>query len=465
MIQGLRVGVIQRVFVSLFAIFVALCVGMSSHAAPLPDGLSALVHKLSPSVVNIAVVRQRATDGQDERVYGSGFVVDEAGLVVTNNHVVEGAREIYVGFSDGSRRVARLEGSDPKSDLALLRIAADRPLSALTLGDSDAAKAGEWVLAIGNPFGLGGSVSAGIISARNRQLETDAYDDFIQTDVAINRGSSGGPLFDLQGNVVGVNSSLISPNGGSAGVSFSIPANTVKFVLAQLKKHGKVRRGWIGAKVQDLNPDLAAAFSYSANYGALIGGVTASGPAAAAGLVPGDIVARINSKPVPDSRFVQKAVAETDIGSVIAFDIVRKGAPLKVQVRVSGRHGEGDVVGSALSRAKPRDERSLGLDTQVLSASARSRLGLGTSIAGLVVVSIATGAPGAEADMRVDDVVLQLDQRDVASVQSFVTMIAKARSEGRRAVLITLVRGGERMFKALRLGNRKIDTAMAVDGQ
>lgn len=435
-----------------------------SHAAPLPDGLSGLVQKLSPSVVNIAVVRQRASDGQDGRVFGSGFVVDDTGLIVTNNHVIEGAREIYVGFSDGSRRVARLEGSDPKSDLALLRIAADRSLMALKFGDSDAAKAGEWVLAIGNPFGLGGSVSAGIISARNRQLETDAHDDFIQTDVAINRGSSGGPLFDLEGRVVGVNSSLISPNGGSAGISFAIPSNTVKFVLAQLRKHGKVRRGWIGAKVQDLNPDLAAAFAYSSNLGALIGNVTASGPAAVGGLAPGDIVTKINSKPVPDSRFVQRTVAETDIGAVIAFDVVRKAVHLKVNVRVSGRPEASDAATADVVRVAQRHEPSLGIDAQVLSPHAKSRMGLGSAITGLLVVGVAAGTPGAESDMRADDVIVQLDQKAVTSVQTFKTMIAAAKKDSRRAVLITMVRGGEMMFKALRLSNRKIDTAMTVGG-
>lgn len=435
-----------------------------SRAAPLPDGLSGLVQKLSPSVVNIAVVRQRASDGQDGRVFGSGFVVDETGLIVTNNHVIEGAREIYVGFSDGSRRVARLEGSDPKSDLALLRIAADRSLMALKFGDSDAAKAGEWVLAIGNPFGLGGSVSAGIISARNRQLETDAHDDFIQTDVAINRGSSGGPLFDLQGRVVGVNSSLISPNGGSAGISFAIPSNTVKFVLAQLRKHGKVRRGWIGAKVQDLNPDLAAAFAYSSDLGALIGNVTASGPAAVGGLAPGDIVTKINSKAVPDSRFVQRTVAETDIGAVIAFDVVRKAVHLKVNVRVSGRPEASVAATADVVRAAQRHEPSLGIDAQVLSPHAKSRMGLGSAITGLLVVGVAAGTPGAESDMRADDVIVQLDQKAVTSVQTFKTMIAAAKKDSRRAVLITMVRGGEMMFKALRLSNRKIDTAMTVRG-
>ncbi|MEQ1752913.1 MAG: trypsin-like peptidase domain-containing protein [Micropepsaceae bacterium] len=434
---------------------------MPAHARPLPDGLSDLVQRLSPSVVNIGVVRPRGADGQDSRVQGSGFVVDSSGLVVTNNHVVEGAREIYVGFSDGSRRVARLEGSDPKSDLALLRIAADKQLVALVLGDSDAAQAGEWVLAIGNPFGLGGSVSAGIISARNRQLDTDAYDDFIQTDVAINRGSSGGPLFDLDGNVVGVNSSLISPNGGSAGVSFAIPSNTVKFVLAQLRRSGRVRRGWIGANVQDLTPDLAAAFSQTSVGGALVGNVTPSGPAAVAGIIPGDIITKIDGKVVPDSRSMQKAVAEADIGRVLVVSMIRKGATQQISVRVSGKANGSEQNVATHAAGDGRFEQLLGLSTQPLSPQTRSRQGLGTSVNALLVLDIAAGSPGAEADVRPDDVITQIDQKPVSSVAQLRAFISKARSESRRAVLVTMLRGGEMMFKALRLGNRKVDTALA----
>lgn len=444
-------------------VFLALAAPV--QARPLPDGLSDLVQRLSPSVVNIAVVRQRGADGQDSRVQGSGFVVDSSGLVITNNHVVEGAREIYVGFSDGSRRVARLEGSDSKSDLALLRIAADKQLSALVLADSDAAKAGEWVLAIGNPFGLGGSVSAGIISARNRQLDTDAYDDFIQTDVAINRGSSGGPLFDLDGNVVGVNSSLISPNGGSAGVSFAIPSNTVKFVLAQLRKSGRVRRGWIGANVQDLTPDLAAAFMQSTTNGALVGNVTASGPAAVAGIMPGDIVTKIDGKVVPDSRSMQRAVAEADIGRLLAFNLVRRGLPQQVSVRVSARADTAESAPVTQANSSGRFEPLLGLNAQQLNPQTRSRLGLGTSVGALLVLDVAPGSPGAEADVRVDDVIVQVDQKTVSGIVQLKSLIAKARSENRRAMLVTMLRGGETVFKALRLSNRKVDTALVTGRQ
>jgi serine protease Do len=434
---------------------------LPGSARPMPDGLSELVQKLSPAVVNISVIRPRGADGQDSRIQGSGFVVDPAGLIVTNNHVIDGAREIYAGFSDGTRRVARVEVADPKSDLAILRIAPDRALPSLPLGDSDAAKAGEWVLAIGNPFGLGGSVSAGIISARNRQLDSDAYDDFIQTDVAINRGSSGGPLFDLDGNVVGVNSSLISPNGGSAGVSFAIPSNTVKFVLAQFRKNGAVRRGWIGANVQDLTPDLAAAFSQAANSGALVGQVTPSGPAAVAGLVPGDIITRIDGKQVPDSRSLQKIVAEADAGRVLAVNLIRRGASQQLNVRVSARPEEGGQQQVQRTRRDGRFDQQLGVNATPLTPQSRSQQGLGTSVEGLLVADVTAGSPGAEADLRADDLILQVDQRPVASVQQFRSSIQKARADNRRAILVTMLRGGELMFKALRLGNRKVDTALA----
>ncbi len=323
-------------------------------AKPVPDGFSALVEKLSPGVVNIATERTGETadaksgiapspsawDGQmareagerSGRSLGSGFVIDGAGLIVTNNHVIEGAKEIYVALQNGRRLKATVAGRDAKTDIALLRVQPTKPLVALSFGNSDAAKAGDWVLAIGNPFGLGGSVSAGIISARNRQLDAELYDDFIQTDAAINRGNSGGPLFDMDGKVVGVNSAMLSPSGGSIGIGFAIPSNTVATIVAQLRQHGRVQRGWIGANVEDLEDEGA---------GVRVMRVTPGGPAAAAGLKVGDVVRRINTAPVRDSRMMQKLVVEALVGQMLAFDVARAGRAVAASVRVARRKENG----------------------------------------------------------------------------------------------------------------------------
>jgi len=337
----------------LFAVAVAIGLAAAASAKPVPDGFSVLVEKLSPGVVNIATERpQQAAAGDplkpspsswsgrisgeaDERAgrsLGSGFVIDSSGLIVTNNHVIEGAKEIIVALHNGRRLKAVVVGRDAKTDLALLRVQPKKPLTALVLGNSDEAKAGDWVLAIGNPFGLGGSVSAGIISARNRQLDAELYDDFIQTDAAINRGNSGGPLFDMDGKVVGVNSAILSPSGGSIGIGFSIPSNTVATIVAQLRLHGRVRRGWIGANVEDLEDERS---------GVLVGSVAPGGPAAAAGLKPGDIVTRINGERVKDSRMMQRLVVEAEVGQVLNFDLSRAGRGVAMAVRVARRKENG----------------------------------------------------------------------------------------------------------------------------
>lgn len=434
----------------------------AAHARPAPEGFSELVEKLSPSVVNVATERpvqqtardarmplQRSGVDKDARSLGSGFVIDPSGLIVTNNHVIDGASEIYVTLRDGTRRAAVVQGRDAKTDIALLKIATTRPLPAVTFGDSDVAQAGDWVLAIGNPFGLGGSVSAGIISARNRQLDAELYDDFIQTDAAINHGNSGGPLFDIDGRVVGVNSAIVSPSGGSIGIGFAIPSNTVKAVVGQLKQFGRVRRGWIGANVQDLTPDLALGFGLAGPSGALVGHVTPGGPAAVAGLAPGDVVTRIDETDVVDSRAMQRLVAEAAAGRQLGVNVVRKGAVQTVRVRV-GRRPEAAASATTTPRG---DAANAGLGFRVAAPTAelRARHGIAPGLEGVVVTAVVPGTAAAEVGIEAGDLIVAVAQQPVRTVPELKAQVAAAAAGGRGVILVTLNRGGEVSFQALRL--------------
>jgi serine protease Do len=430
------------------ALILFTCAG--AEAKPAPDGFAALVKKLSPAVVNIATVRsaQAQTDAEDvtgngTRSLGSGFVVDPAGYIVTSNHVIEGANEIYVSFADGSRRAASVQGRDAKTDISLLKVKAAAPLPSTEFGDSSAAEAGDWVLAIGNPFGLGGSVSAGIISARNRQLDAELYDDFIQTDAAINRGNSGGPLFDMEGKVVGLNSALMSPTGNSIGIGFAIPSNTVKTIVAQLKQFGRVRRGWIGANVQDLTPELAAGFALASRRGALVGHVTSGGPADAAGLKPGDIITKIDASDISDTRAMQRLIVEAPIGGTLTIAAVRKGQAKTFQVR----------VGKRTETAAP--------SKVVVPASASEGIaGLGFDVGqrdeNVVVTTVAPGSIAALAGFAPGDAVVEIAQQRVRSVPDFDLKLAALRAKGTVA-LFTLKRGGDIAFKALTFPKGKVD--------
>lgn len=436
-----------------------------ARAQGLPENLSTLVNQAAPSVVSISAARASSPDGRDGRSLGTGFVVDAAGIVVTNNHVIEGAREIHVTFADGRRRVARVSGVDAASDLALLRVAREPGLQALSLGDAEEARPGDWVVAIGSPFGLGGSVSAGVISARNRRLESDLLEDFIQTDVAINRGSSGGPLLNLRGEVIGVNSALISPNGGSAGVSFSVPANTLKFVMARIEKRGVVQRGWVGASALDLTPDLAAAFGVSTVSGALVGNIVAAGPAALAGLMPGDIITEAGGKPIPDARAFQRRIAETEPGTALKLLVVRKGRQVPFVVQVGMRPGDRKLVAARPAPVIAERGLLLGMALEELTPALRGRLGLGTANMGVHVRSVGAGSPAAEADIRVGDVVQEIGQKRVSGAQSVKDLLRIERSAGKRFALLMLSRDGLTLFKALRLSERHLDTALRVPVQ
>jgi len=265
---------------------------------------------------------------------GSGFIIDPTGYIVTNNHVIADADQISVTLNDGTTLPAKLIGRDEKTDLALLKVSSRKPLPSAKFGDSDHARIGDWVIAIGNPFGLGSTVTAGIVSARNRDIEAGPYDDFIQTDAPINRGNSGGPLFDMDGNVVGVNSAIYSPSGGSVGIAFSIPSNLAREVTGQLRQFGQARRGWIGVRIQQVTADLAEGLGLPGTSGALIANVSPGGPAARGGIQNGDFITTFDGKTISDSRALSRVVADTPINKSVGVELVRKGRKMNVRVTV-----------------------------------------------------------------------------------------------------------------------------------
>src|SRR6266849_3513727 len=309
---------------------------------------------------------------------GSGFIIDISGIVVTNNHVIADADEINVIMNDGSKFKAELVGVDKKTDLAVLRFKPSKPLVAVKFGDSDKLRLGEWVIAIGNPFSLGGTVTAGIVSARNRDISSGPYDNYIQTDAAINRGNSGGPLFNLDGEVIGVNTLIISPSGGSIGIGFAVPSKTVAGVVDQLRQFGELRRGWLGVRIQQVTDELAESLSIKPARGALIAGVEDKGPAKPAGIEPGDVVVKFDGKDIKEPKDLSRVVADTAVGKAVDVIIIRKGQEETRKVTL-GRLEDGDkaVQAAAKTQAEPAEkpvtQKALGLDLATLSKDLRTR--------------------------------------------------------------------------------------------
>jgi serine protease Do len=323
--------------------------------------------------------RRRAPEGFVQGV-GSGFIIDAAGLIVTNNHVVENASEIVVTLDDGTELDATLVGRDDKTDLAVLRVRSGDPLPTVAWGDSDAVQAGDWVVAIGNPFGLGGTVTAGIVSARGRDLRAGPYDDFIQVDAAINRGNSGGPLFDVAGNVIGVNTAIFSPNGGNIGLGFAIPSNLAKSIVARLARGEKIERGFLGVSIQSVTPEIAAGLGIDSDDGAIISAVTPGSAADRAGLRPGDVITRIGSTRVTAAKDLSRAVADLKPGETARIGLIRNGEPMELEVKVGRladrRADAGDATGSAtaseplglaLADPTPAEREQLGLAEETVS--------------------------------------------------------------------------------------------------
>jgi serine protease Do len=381
---------------------------------------------------------------------GSGFIISADGFVVTNAHVVEGAEEVEVMLEDGRRLPAEIVGADPATDIALLRIEAGGDLPTVAWGSSDDLEIGDWVVAIGNPFGLGGTVTAGIVSARSRNLNAGPYDDFIQTDAAINRGNSGGPLFDASGRVVGVNTAIFSPTGGSVGIGFAVPSSVAERIVADLRDDGQVERGWLGVQIQPLDDEIAAALGFEETAGALIAAVEPGSPADAAGLRPGLVITALNGVEVEAPRDLVFAVADLDVGSEATLT-VRSGLGETEEVIVT--IGAQPALRSAVAEpeAMGQEGARLGVSVEPLSPDLRAQLGISDAVEGLAISAVRPGSPAAEAGLGRGDVIVEAGGAPVADAAALGAAASAAEDEG-RPLLLRVLRNGSYTFLAVPLG-------------
>tara|TARA_R110002094_G_C4925641_1_gene211965 strand:+ start:375 stop:1856 length:1482 start_codon:yes stop_codon:yes gene_type:complete len=451
-----------------------------------PESLAPLAEKISPSVVNITTstmvegrtgpqgivpegspfedffreFQDRNNDGEGQRprrssALGSGFVISEDGFVVTNNHVIAGADEITIEFFSGEELIAKVIGTDPKTDIALLKVEAPSPLPYVNFGNSNASRVGDWVIAIGNPLGQGFSVSAGIVSARNRAL-SGTYDDYIQTDAAINRGNSGGPLFNMDGEVIGVNTAILSPNGGSIGIGFSMASNVVTRVVDQLKEFGETRRGWLGVRIQDVTKDVADAMGLAKAEGALITDVP-EGPAQEAGLLTGDVIVSFDGVSVADTRGLVRQVGNSPVGAAVRVTVLREGKSQIIKV-VLGRREDADAEVAEQTdtdEGKTPEQQSqsvLGLTLTPLTDELREELDADSAMVGLAVTEVDEASEAYEKGLRAGDIITEAGQQKVTGIGDLESRVKAAKEAGRKSLLLLVRRAGDPRFVALTLG-------------
>ncbi|MCX7304929.1 MAG: DegQ family serine endoprotease [Hyphomicrobiales bacterium] len=390
---------------------------------------------------------------------GSGFVVDAAqGIVVTNNHVIADADEIEVNFSDGSKLKAELIGTDTKTDIAVLKVDPTlKKMKEVHFGDSDQMRIGDWVMAIGNPFGLGGTVTVGIISARNRDIDAGPYDDFIQTDAAINRGNSGGPLFNMFGDVVGINTAIISPSGGSIGIGFSIPSKMATGVVAQLREFGETRRGWLGVRIQPVTDEIAESLGIKVAQGALVSGIIKGGPVDNGVIEVGDVIVKFDGKVIKESRELPLAVAESPVGKEVDLAVIRKGQELNIKVTL-GRLEEGEKLAEASDATSDNEDAPLatasvlGMTIGEMTEEARKKFGIGAEISGVIVTEVAENSAASERGVMAGDVITEIAQESVSTPKDVVDRVAALKEQGRKNALLMLSsKAGELRFVTIRM--------------
>jgi serine protease Do len=388
---------------------------------------------------------------------GSGFIIDPSGIVVTNNHVIADADEVTVILNDGTRLKAEIIGRDTKVDLALLRVKPEKPLTSVQFGDSDKLRLGEWVVAIGNPFSLGGTVTAGIVSARNRDINSGPYDNYIQTDAAINRGNSGGPLFNLEGEVIGINTAIISPSGGSIGIGFAVPSKTAVAVIDQLRQYGETRRGWLGVRIQQVTDDIAESLNIKPARGALVAGIEEKGPSKPAGIETGDVIIRFDGKEIKEMKDLPRIVADTPVGKEVEVIVVRKGKEETRTVKL-GRleDGEKQAALPASKEAAPQEktvvQKTLGLNLANMTDDLRKRYKIKDTVKGVVITGVDDGSPAADKRLNAGDVVVEVAQEQVNDTDGLQKRVDQLKRDGRRSALLTVSSAdGEIRFVALSL--------------
>ena len=385
---------------------------------------------------------------------GSGFIIDPAGYIVTNNHVIEDSTDITATLPDGTEYPAKLIGTDPKTDLALLKVEAKKPLPSVPWGDSDKARVGDWVMAVGNPFGLGGSVTTGIVSARSRDIHEGPFDDFLQIDAAINQGNSGGPTFDMSGHVVGINTAIVSPSGGSVGIGFAIPSNLAKTVVAELRDKGSIERGWLGVEIQQVTPDLAQGIGLDEAKGALVANIDPTSPAAKADLKPGDVVLAFNGNKVKEMRDLPRLVADAQPGTKATLDILRDGHEKEIAVEIGKLKPEKVAAndnGDDSNAGDGSESAVLGAKLAALTPEARQTFNLDDKTKGVVIVDLTEDSPLVDQGLKPGDVIERIGNNDVTEPAE-ITRLAEAAKKSDKPVLVMLVnRDGRDHFIAVNL--------------
>jgi serine protease Do len=492
-VVGLGFGMAMPQAQPLAAFHAPASVLMASAAAPAgiapprmlengaPFSFADLVERVSPAVVTVTVEEQLTqTSGVDPSELpepfrdffnqfgqgrqfnqprkaismGSGFIIDRSGDIVTNNHVVEDGKKITVKLPDGREFDARLVGADKATDIAILKIHSDRPLPSVEFGDDRQVRVGDWVIAVGNPFGLSNTVTAGIISSIGRDIGNGPYTDFLQIDASINRGNSGGPTFDLQGKVIGMNTMIFSPSGGSVGIGFAIPSSTVREIVDQLKAHGHVSRGWLGVTIQNLTPDIAATVGTKIAKGAIVSSIVPGGPAAKAGFHQGDVVLAVNGKAIEDNRDLTRRVALLAAGSTATFTIMHDGTQRNINVTIGSRKEDQQVASAAPVQSggnAGETGEAMGLGLAAVTPEVRREFSLDNSINGVVVTRVDPNSDAADKGIEPGDVVVSVANQSVRTPKDVKVRIAAAQSQGRKSVLVLVAGSNGQRFVALKI--------------